>query len=470
VPKPLLTRIAGAAFTIVALYAVAFSLWQFGRFSSGTLLSDFRAFYCAAQLQSRGIDPYRQEPLYTCEAAPSPALLWHATGNVTDPAPLPPYAIAAFVPLAGLPLSVAALVWTGILIGAWVLVIVALKRTTSYSWIVLGAGLFFGAIMSVSLGQIAPLAIAMVCLAAMLLSVGRFGWAGAAVAAAMIEPHVALPVCIAVFAVIPRSRLPMVGVGLGLLAISLLFGFERNVEYALTILPAHALSDVQDVGQFSFTAFAHVLGLSDSLAARAGAIWYLVMSGAGILTACILGKRAGNWPLVALLPMAFAVFGGTYVHWQQVVAAIPAALFLLRSQREPSWFLVASVIALAIPWIYVAGWGFLIPGAAAIAGVLAWRLRQPSLLVEATVVFGVFCALLVCNHGLAHQTPQPAFTAIVARNQWADLSWGAYVRARIPMGHGLFFWLHVPTWIGLAIVVASASSRAWRAARFARAL
>ncbi len=468
--KPLSSRIAGVAFAMVALYAVAFSLWQFAHFSSGTLLSDFRAFYCAARLQSQGIDPYRQEPLYRCEAAPAGGLFWRATGNVTDPAPLPPYAIAAFIPLQRLPFSLAALVWTGILTCAWAVVAIALRRITGYSWTVILACLFFGAMMSVSLGQIAPLAIAAICLAALLLSAQQCSWAGAAVATAMIEPHVALPACIAVFVSVPRSRLPMIGVGFALLAISLMFGLGRNIEYVRDVLPAHALSDVADVGQFSFTVLAHAMGFSDRLASRAGAIWYALVSLAGILTAVTLAKRSKSLSFVAVLPMAFAVFGGTYVHWQQVVAAIPAALLLLRDEREPSWWLAASITALAIPWIYVVGWGFLIPGAVAISGVLAWRLLKPSLLTEAVIVLGVFCALLLCNHGLAHQAAQPAFSAIVTPNQWADLSWGAYVRARIPIGHGIFFWLHFPTWAGLAVVVIFASSRGWRSIRSPQAV
>jgi hypothetical protein len=468
--KPLGSRIAGAAFAMVALYAVAFSLWQFSHFSSGTLLSDFRAFYCAAQLQIRGIDPYRQGPLYRCEAAPTAAVLWRATGNVTDPAPLPPYTIAAFIPLQRLPFGVAALVWTGILIFAWAVVALVLRRITGYSWTVLCACLFFGAMMSVSLGQIAPLAIAAICLAALLLSVQQFSWAGAAAATAMIEPHVALPACLAVFVSVPRSRLPMIGVGLALLAISLVFGVGRNLEYIHEVLPAHALSDVADVGQFSFTVLVHALGFSDRLASRAGTIWYVVMSFAGVLAAITMAKRSKSLPLLALLPMAFAVFGGVYVHWQQVVAAIPAALLLLRAQREPYWPLVASVIALAVPWMYVVGWGFLIPGAVAITGVLAWQLLKPALLTEAVIVVGVFCALLLCNHALAHQAAQPAFSTVVAPDQWADLSWGAYVRARIPIGHGVFFWLHFPTWVGLAVVVTFASSRALRSVTLQRAL
>ena len=70
VPTTFAARAATLSLSIAALFAILFSLWQFERFSYGTLLSDFRAFYCAADLARQGIDPYRQEPLYSCEARP----------------------------------------------------------------------------------------------------------------------------------------------------------------------------------------------------------------------------------------------------------------------------------------------------------------------------------------------------------------------------------------------------------------
>jgi hypothetical protein len=36
---------------------------------TGFLLGDFRAFYCAARVASQGANPYRTEPLRTCEQA-----------------------------------------------------------------------------------------------------------------------------------------------------------------------------------------------------------------------------------------------------------------------------------------------------------------------------------------------------------------------------------------------------------------
>lgn len=459
-PTKLISRAAASLLLAVALCAIVLSLWQFGRFSSGTLLSDFRAFYCAADLARRGTDSYRQEPLYRCEAQlPSP-IFWHAEGNVTDPAPLPPYALAVFVPLSLLPYGFAAAAWSGSLLGAWAVVVVVCKRLTGYSWMLCGYLFLFAAMMSVSLGQIAPVAIAAVCAAALALSRRRDAWAGAAAALAMIEPHVALPVCVALFVAVARSRVSMLGVGLLLLAVSLAFGFERNLEYLLDVLPAHQRSDVADVGQFSVTVLAHAMNFSDAAASRLGTIWYVVTATGGVAVACILARRTANRALLALVPMAFAVFGGPYVHWQQVVGAIPAGLVLLRVQRVPSPWLAAALVMLAIPWIYVVGWGFLIPGATAVAALLAWQLFKPSAIGEAAVSVGVFTALLMANHSLAHQPAPVPFIAGTAPSDWADLSWGAYVRARIAIGTGIFFWLHVPTWTGLAAIVATAAQLA----------
>jgi len=369
-----------------------------------------------------------------------------------------------FVPLSHLSFGAAALLWIAILASAWVAVVVALRTITGYSWSLLAACFTFAAMMSLSLGQLSPIAIAALCIAALLLYLERPQWAGAVAALAMVEPHVALPACIAIFVTIPRARFPLVAVGITLMLISACFGVGRNIEYMLYVLPAHALSDVPDIGQFSVTVLGHVVGLSDDLASRVGGVWYLVMSSAGIVVACVAARRLACLPLVVVLPMAFAVFGGAYVHWQQVVAAIPAAVLLLRCDRRPPVLLAAALIGLAIPWVYVVGWGFLIPAAVAIAGTLAWLVVRPSGLTEALIVVGASCALLLLNHALAHSSPAPQFVAAVAPNAWADQSWGAYVRARIPIGTGIFFWLHTPTWAALAVTTAFAA----RAARLPR--
>ncbi|HMF29466.1 MAG TPA: glycosyltransferase family 87 protein [Candidatus Cybelea sp.] len=463
-------RLSKTLWLAVAICAIVFSLVAFWRFSSGSLLSDFRAFYCAGQLSLHAIDPYRQEPLYSCEARQVAPILWHAVGHVTDPAPLPPYALALFVPLSLLPFAVAAVTWTLVLVAAWVAVIVALRILTGYPWSALVAAVLFAATMSLSLGQLAPVAIALTTVAALLLYYERPVWAGAVTALALVEPHVALPSCIAVFLAVRRSRLPLVFVALALAAVSMLFGAQRNIEYVLYVLPAHALSDVPDVGQYSLTVLAHVLGLSDGGAAHAGTLWYLIIGALGIATACRVAKRLAFQPLVVALPVAFAVFGGPYVHWQQVAGAIPAALLLASRERRASPLLTAAIVGLAVPWLYAVGWGFLIPGAVAVLGIIVWELCKRRPVVMAVTIAAAFAILLLLNHALSNTSPSPPFAIAVSPNAWADESWGAYVRARIPIGSGLLFWLHVPTWCALAGVVASGMRAAWgtlRPVRFA---
>jgi glycosyl transferase family 87 len=450
-----------ALWLAVAVCAIAFSLSEFWRFSSGTLLSDFRAFYCAGAISMQGLDPYRQEPLYSCEAQQASSILWHAAGHVTDPAPLPPYALALFAPLSLLPFGAAAIVWTLVLTAAWVSVIVALRRMTGYPWSALVATVLFAAIMSVSLGQLAPIAIALLTMAALLLYHERPAWAGAMTALALVEPHVALPSCIAMLVAFRRARLPLVAVGAAFAALSMLFGMGRNVEYFVHVLSSHALSDVPDVGQYSLTVLGHVLGFSDSGASRAGTLWYAILSALGIAAACRAAKGLGFQPLVVALPVAFAVFGGPYVHWQQVAGAIPAALLFASRDRRASPLLIAAIVGLAVPWLYVVGWGFLIPGAVAVVGVIVWELYKPRPVIAVVTVAATFAVLILLNHALTQGAPAPPFGIAVPPDAWADASWGAYVRARIPIGSGLLFWLHVPTWCALAVVVALGIRAAW---------
>ena len=264
------------------------------------------------------------------------------------------------------------------MLAAWALVAFCARRLAGVSWTIAACSILFAAMMSVSLGQIAPLAIAAVTAAALLLELRRFAPAGCIAALAMVEPHVALPACLAMFVAFPRVRTGMLLTGIAMLLLSAAFGVERNAEYIGAVLPAHALSDVADVGQFSATVLAHVAGFADRIAVRIGTIWYAAACIAGIVTALALRKRTGRDAMVALIPMTFAVFGGAYVHWQQVVAAIPALLVLGSLRKSGSPIFAAVLAGLAIPWLYVVGWAFLIPGAVAVAALLVYQIVRSS--------------------------------------------------------------------------------------------
>jgi hypothetical protein len=170
--------------------------------------------------------------------------------------------------------------------------------------------------------------------------------------------------------------------------------------------------------------------------------------------ACRVAKRFAFPPLAAALPVAFAVFGGPYVHWQQVAGAIPAAFLLASRYPRAAPLMTAAIVGLAIPWLYAVGWGFLIPGAVAVLGLIVWQLCKPRPFVMTVTIVAALTVLLLLNHALAKGAPAPPFSIAVHPDAWADASWGAYVRARIPIGSGLFFWLHVPTWTALAVLIA----------------
>src|SRR5260370_20118020 len=81
---------------------------------------DFRPYYCAGAIVARGGDPYREEPLRWCElvTAGTRAVAANSPDPAAVPAPLPPYALAAFSPLGRLGFGTAAIVWTMMLLAS----------------------------------------------------------------------------------------------------------------------------------------------------------------------------------------------------------------------------------------------------------------------------------------------------------------------------------------------------------------
>ena len=80
-------------------FLLALALLYVGFESIGTKAFDFRAFYCAGWTVSHGGNPYRKEPLHTCERVHTdPSYAWFAR-IAALPAPVPAYDLAVFVPL-----------------------------------------------------------------------------------------------------------------------------------------------------------------------------------------------------------------------------------------------------------------------------------------------------------------------------------------------------------------------------------
>ena len=111
-------RVAFAAVSLV-LAIVAFALAQRGLVGH----QSFKAFYCAGVAVRERQDPYRVEPLRTCErnfeSSPMPS-------GYVEPAPQPGYVLAAFALLSTLPAKLAAEVFALALVAASIAAALAL--------------------------------------------------------------------------------------------------------------------------------------------------------------------------------------------------------------------------------------------------------------------------------------------------------------------------------------------------------
>ena len=306
-----------------------------------------------------GGDPYRTEPLRACEHAAAHAFGLAMLDGLVLPAPLPPYALMLFVPLGLLPFPAASLLWFLVSIASVALGSVALVRLGGLPFPVAAAGMLGAtAYVSLPLGQVVPLVVALLCGAALAARAGRFSLAALLCATATVEPHVGLPACVALFACEPRTRRALLACGAVALAASLWFASPGIcLEYVREVLPAHARSQVGQFGvQYSLTALLYALGANGATAVALGMLSYVAMVVAGIALARALAKRYADQAFLVLLPPAFALVFGTFVHLAQMAVALPAVALLIGHARPP-WLrraAYAALLALAIPWGSVA--------------------------------------------------------------------------------------------------------------------
>lgn len=444
-----------AAVIIIALSALGLQAGVVTR--TGFLMGDFRAFYCAARVTSQGANPYLAEPLRTCETGIGARRFFEANPGVTIPAPLPAYAIAALVPLAMLPFTVAALLWCALLFAAWIVCVAALARVARVPWEVALAvfSLSLGA-LSLPFGEVVPLAVALICLAAYYAQQARWRAAALCTAGAMIEPHLGLPVALALAVWRPATRLPLAVafVLLGALAV-VAIGPAANLEYFTSVLPSHALSEATRDTQYSLTAILTALGVVPTIAVKAGAVWYAGMLVIGTIVAGRVAKRSANEAFLVCVPPAFAVFGGSFIHVTQIAAALPAALLLVASPKtEHRAAALVTLLVLVVPWGWVVSPALIVAPLFPVA-YLAWRFWGDNL--NAVLVAGIAAAVLLLGlqrlytvHGprLAVPTAAPAIDS-----RLAEASWSAYSRKGVT--DSVAAWaVRIPTWAALFALLA----------------
>ena len=347
------------AFVVVVLLfvltVVASRLWQFGVASPFTDPLDFRAFYCAGAAVDQGRNPYRVEPDRSCQWKVLAAAGLPSRDPLVLPAPFPPYAIAAFAALALLPYRLATALWFSLNLVALFASIALVNRLCGVRPWIVGLSLFFSAgLVCLSLGQPVPLVLAAVLFAT--LCARRGNGLGAAIGAtiAALEPHLALPVWLALGFFVPRARKPLVAAAAVLGAMTLLPGPALNMEYVRTVIPQHARAELLNFeGQYGLSSLLVALHVPADSALRSGSACYAFMLAFGLSLGVALQRRTADSAFVVAAPLAAVVLGGPFLHIQQTVVAIPLGFMLAGRVQRYSLALGAIVLAiflLAVPW------------------------------------------------------------------------------------------------------------------------
>jgi hypothetical protein len=350
-PESVVTLVATLAIAIMAFTA----LHALVRHPDAALVkSDFAAFYCGSVVALAHKDPYALSPLQQCEAqgVDIPGGADPAAVGV-DPDPLPGYNMAFFAPFTPLPYREAGLLWDLMLIAAIAGTAALLAAITGLPFVVIAAILAFtDGVLCITYGQLPPVLTFGLTLAAYGLVRDRRGLVLCGAGLSMIEPHVALPAFLAMLVWCPRMRLGLLAVALALAALSIaVLGVPLNLEYALVALPAHVHAEGTTSIQYSLTWLLHYVGVPDAAAFQLASQQYALFTIAALILAGPVARRLRTPAAIALFPPALALIGGTFIHLQQMAAAIPFGLVLATRLRGAAAATVWVAIALlAVPW------------------------------------------------------------------------------------------------------------------------
>ncbi len=428
--------------------------------------SDFAAFYCASLAARTHADPYKTAPLRGCqvERAYRPAGLAYV-GNSIDPAPLPGYDFALFAPLTFLPYRIAGLLWIALLVAANLAGSFVLAKLTRMPFgLVVALLAVTNGTICYTFGQPQPIVTLALVAAALSLRIGRPRVAAAIASLTLIEPHVGLPVIVALFLWSAQARVPVVLLcaAFGVLSFAFL-GTATNVEYFAKVLPIHAFAEVPVWIQYSLTSVLYTFGVPDALALRLASIQYALTIALGVALAGPLAKRIGA-PALVLFPAAYAVVGGPYMHIQQISSAIPFALYVaafVPALRVWGW---VAVVLLALQ-LNVAGVSTQLIAAIVIFGGALYALSPRPMMQRAAIGAAVFvlyaslnAILLRVPYSTTRAMPTEAQIATATAGfdpSLASTLWAVEARRDVAMSEvsARRVFERLPAWIALLIVV-----------------
>jgi hypothetical protein len=389
---------------------------------------------------------------------------------------LPPYDLLGFSWLALLPYEVAAGLWLLAIVAALVVTIEAVHRITqlprSLLWLAFGPIDGWSALL---LGEVAPLAVASLALSMLALREGRPRVAAAFAVVSLCEPHVGIAPLLALFACVPRTRVPIVFAGLALAAISFAsVGTVTALQYTHQVLPAHAFSEIESTRQLSLTAVLHELGFRDETALSLGTISYMLMLLVGVATAKRLSLRDPNDVLIVAAPAAFVLVGGIFIHAIQMPAALPAAFFAYtRVEGRLKTLLGVAIVGIAVPWMSFLAYGVELPYIACLAGLLSFRLLELSPRAAIAVGLAAACFVFGLEFAMAGGPayPPPGPLPPIQPHDLAEVSWGQNIRAISAIDRSIFDLARLPTWLAVSLLALALSlvSRVQPSYRFERA-
>ncbi|HEY8297473.1 MAG TPA: glycosyltransferase family 87 protein [Candidatus Baltobacteraceae bacterium] len=394
--------------------------------------TDFAIFYCAGAALDAGRNPYLLEPLRSCEHR-----IWtpgYLPASAAEPAALPGYAVLPFALLAKLPFPAAKFLWLVLSCVFFGVAVACGQRLSRMPAVAVFAILFVPvAMLNIRWGQLGPLVAAALFASAVLARAGRERLAAVAAIAATIEPHIGLPVLVALSWFAPRSRAVVIG-GAAVLAVAHFWslGLATGLRYFTQVLPAMSHAELLAADQYGTVWALHAGGLSERYATLLAQPLYVAAIVCSLLVVAAYLRRFADRSAIVAAPAAVALLGAPYLHDVELcVALILPLAALARTSRRMAWSAIA--VALAIPW-YAATHDTVIATAAIGSGALFLAIAaSPRGRLAITAALACTLAGLVAILALRH-LPVGHSAAVAFGNPGvlAAESWGAYLRSQPP--------------------------------------
>ena len=451
-----------------------------GRYTS--MSRDFGDFYCAGATRNAGGDPYLLQPFDAC-GTKGPRYRPVYVDAHRAPAPIPGYDVALFRVFALLPFGTAAFAWLGVSILALLCAVVFGARLSRLPPLIVFAALVLPCFrFSLEWGQLLPIAIGALAVAAYCVSLRRYALAGVAASLTLIEPHLGLPVCLAMFLLLPRCR-PAVAASCVVLALASIatLGLATNLDYVRDVVPLQIAAEVPSNNQMSLTWLLYWLGVSQSVAIKLGMLSYYVTLAAGIWLARRCARAFDAPELSILVPPAIAVIGGPFIHSVQTTIAILPALYFAGRIPEQARFAWAALFCFALDWYslnyFTAPWSAVRLESVVVLVVLAtYALRARPVGQRIALGAASVVAYLALSTALLHvpesgirlaDSPAAYAASLGSRARYSVAEWGVSVRERpaTKVSSTSTLFLKVPFWFGIAFVAAAVLGAARRRER-----